>query len=70
MLRFFAGLALASSLFAATAAAVEPKTGVSGHSLFVWAGDQDKKGNDFLLVIDADPGSPSFGRMIRWKYHG
>jgi len=64
MLRFFAGLALASSLFAATAAAAEPKTGVSGHSLFVWAGDQDKKGNDFLLVIDADPGSPSFGRMI------
>ena len=64
MLRFLAGLAVASSLFGTPAAAAEPAIAAPGHSLFVWAGDRDKKDNDFLLVIDADPGSPNFGRMI------
>jgi hypothetical protein len=35
-----------------------------GHYLFVWAGDQAKKGNDFLAVIDADPSSASYGRLV------
>jgi hypothetical protein len=26
----------------------------TGHYLLVWAGDRDKKGNDFLAVIDSD----------------
>jgi len=34
------------------------------HYLFVWAGDKDKKGNDFIAVIDADAASPSCGRML------
>lgn len=63
MLRFLAGLALASSFLGTPAVAAERTTGVSNHSLFVWAGDRDKKGNDFLLVIDVDPHSPKFGRM-------
>jgi len=32
--------------------------------LFVWAGDADHKGNDFLAVIDADPSSASYGRLV------
>jgi hypothetical protein len=36
----------------------------AGHYLFAWAGDTAKKGNDFLAVIDADPGSPSYGRLV------
>jgi hypothetical protein len=28
---------------------------LTGHYLFAWTGDADKKGNDFLAVIDADP---------------
>ena len=32
--------------------------------LFVWAGDADHKGNDFLAVIDADPWSASYGRLV------
>src|SRR5215216_1628525 len=35
-----------------------------GHYLFVWAGDQALQGNDFLAVLDADPGSAAYGRLI------
>ncbi len=35
-----------------------------GHYLFVWAGDQAKQGNDFLIVIDADPASPTYGKLV------
>ena len=35
-----------------------------GHYMFAWAGDFDKKGNDFLAVIDADPASASYGKLI------
>ena len=34
------------------------------HYLFVWAGDRALKGNDFLAVIDADPASASYGRLV------
>jgi hypothetical protein len=64
MLRCLTALALASLLFATPAILAEKTTGVSKHSLFVWMGDRDKKGNDFLLVVDADPQSPTFGRML------
>lgn len=36
----------------------------SGHYLFVWAGDAAKQGNDFLAVIDADPASAGYGRLV------
>src|ERR1700745_2919996 len=42
--------------------AQEPKP--AGHYLFAWTGDADGKGNDFLAVIDADPASPSYGRLL------
>ena len=64
MLQFLTGLALASSLLGPPAVSAERTTGASNHSLFVWAGDRDNKGNDFLLVIDADPRSPNFGRRV------
>jgi len=35
-----------------------------GHYLFAWAGDVEQKGNDFLAVIDADPGSTTYGHLI------
>lgn len=64
LLRFLTGLALASLLPGTPVAAAEPDAGASRHSLFVWAGDAGKQGNDFLLVVDADPHSPNFGRMV------
>jgi hypothetical protein len=57
-------LALAASLLVTPAVAADHNAETSRHSLFVWTGDRDKKGNDFLLVIDADPRSPAFGRMV------
>ena len=35
-----------------------------GHFMFAWTGDLDHKGNDFLAVIDADPASASYGKLI------
>ena len=32
--------------------------------LFVWSGDDAKKGSDFLAVIDADSKSPHYGQVI------
>src|SRR6185295_16801252 len=57
--------ALAAAL-AATALALpqEPASVLPGHYLFAWAGDPAGKGNDFLAVIDADPASPAYGRLV------
>ncbi|HZS58364.1 MAG TPA: hypothetical protein VFA43_03775 [Gemmatimonadaceae bacterium] len=35
-----------------------------GHYLFAWAGDAERKGNDFLAVIDADPSSATYGKLV------
>jgi len=35
-----------------------------GHYLFAWTGDQEGKGNDFLAVIDADPESATYGKLV------
>jgi hypothetical protein len=40
----------------------QPKS--SGHYLFAWTGDVALKGNDFLAVIDADPASASYGKLV------
>ena len=55
---------LASFWCALTEAAQAQPTTDSGHYLFVWAGDRDNKGNDFLAVIDANPASASYGRLL------
>lgn len=74
--RPLAVLALASPLMVALAGPVAAQVPVPPadpaalpppappHALFVWAGDREKEGNDFLLVIDADPRSPRYGRML------
>ncbi len=36
-----------------------------GRFLLVWAGDADRKHEDFLAVIDARSGSPTFGRVLK-----
>jgi hypothetical protein len=37
---------------------------VPGAALFVFTGDAAKVGNDFLAVIDVDPESPGYGRLV------
>ncbi len=36
----------------------------NGHFLFVWTADQAKQGNDFLAVIDSDPKSATYGKLV------
>jgi hypothetical protein len=50
------------SLPAASGLAQQPSK--SGHYLFVWSGDQKNEGNNFLAVIDADPASPAYGKLV------
>ena len=57
-----AKIALAAAL--ATGMAVPASAATTGHYLFVWTGDQAKQGNDFIAVIDADPQSPTYGRLV------
>src|SRR5436309_13869968 len=33
--------------------------------LLVWAGDADRQNGGFLAVLDADPTSPSYGKVLR-----
>jgi hypothetical protein len=65
MIRLFVvmplGLAFAVNSLAQTHAG---KDDVQGHYLFAWTGDQAKKGNDFLAVIDAAPNSASYGQLV------
>ena len=49
-----AGLALAS-------VGAEAK---SGQYLYIFSGDQAGKANDFLAVIDSDPASPGYGKLL------
>ncbi len=63
---YFLFCAVMLSLHGQTAGRAAPS---HGHFLFAWTGDADtgsssKRGNDFLAVIDADPASPSYGRLI------
>lgn len=44
--------------------AAPSRSATSGHYLYVWTGDQAKQGQNFLAVIDADPASPSYGRLL------
>lgn len=54
-------------LFALSLSALAAKK----HSyLFVWAGDDDKKSSDFLAVIDADPTSSTYGKVVATKPTG
>lgn len=45
-------------------AIAQNKPASQGHYLFAWAGDVAHRGNDFLAVIDADPNSGSYGRLL------
>jgi hypothetical protein len=37
---------------------------VPGHYLFAWTGDAEGDGKDFLAVIDADPSSSTYGKLV------
>lgn len=62
MLRALLMVMLAS--LSSGAGASVPTAKNPGHYLFVWTGDQASQGNDFLIVLDADPASRTYGKML------
>lgn len=48
---------------AATPAAAAPATSPA-RRLYAWAGDLDRADSDFLAVLDVDPESPAYGRVL------
>lgn len=62
MLRMVFILSLAS--LALGTPAHSQSTQGSGRHLFVWAGDQAKAADAFLMVVDADPASPTYGQLV------
>ena len=64
LLQVLLALIVIPSLAAGSTDALARLPTATGHYLLVWAGDRDKKGNDFLAVIDADPSSASYGHLL------
>lgn len=60
MKRRLAGVSATALLCAAGVA----KAATPEHYLFAWAGDTAGRGDDFIAVIDADPDSPGYGKLI------
>ena len=60
MKQHLAGAAVAALLFAAGGTSAE----AAGHYLFAWAGDTAGRGDDFIAVIDANPESPGYGKLV------
>lgn len=63
MSRVRLGLVLSLLALALPAGAAE-RARPAGHYMFAWAGDVAGKGDDFMAVIDADPGSPGYGQVV------
>jgi hypothetical protein len=60
---------LVSTAFAAVlltfgSATLSLSSAAQGHYLFAWAGDPAGKSEDFIVVIDGDPTSPSYGHLV------
>lgn len=62
MLRVLITIALASWALGSTAHSQTAQQ--AGHHLFVWAGDTAKSADAFLVVLDADPASPAYGKLV------
>ncbi len=60
MNRRLATTVVAALLFGANVAGAA----APGHYLFAWAGDTTGRGEDFIAVIDGEPASPGYGRLI------
>jgi hypothetical protein len=62
--RVLIALALAFPAVNTHAQSTGQQSSAPGHYLFIWTGDRAQKGNDFLAVIDADPASSSYGKLV------
>ena len=62
MKRRLAGVWVSSLLLASGVASAA--SAASDHYLFAWAGDPAGHGEDFITVIDADPNSSDYGKVV------
>lgn len=60
MTRWVASVVAIVLLFAASSGSAAAR----GHYLFAWAGDTTERGEDFIAVIDAEPDSPGYGKLV------
>ena len=56
---------LAAGLVARGAGAAPAAAPERERYLAVWTGDDDREDEDFLAVLDADPASPTYGKVLR-----
>jgi hypothetical protein len=64
MRRSWLVFALVFSVIDLSLQAQEQERRAPGHYMFAWTGAVSPTGNDFLAVIDADPSSASYGKLI------
>lgn len=64
MKRSLQALAALGVSFAIAAGAAYAESADAQHFLFIWAGDKAKQSHDFLVVIDADPRAPTYGKLV------
>jgi len=64
MRRLLLAFALLFSIAHLSLESQEQEKKSTGHYMFAWTGDFGHEGNDFLAVIDADPASASYGKLI------
>jgi len=57
-------LGLVLSYLACLNVEAAPTKAAESHYLFSWTGDEAQQGNDFLAVIDADPNSTTYGKLV------
>jgi len=62
MRTFMTALYVLATFLTGVAPAATPAA--PGHYLFAWTGDEKKEGNDFLAIIDADPKSATYGKLV------
>jgi selenium-binding protein 1 len=61
----FGGWVLAGFLCTAWPAGISSVNAATEKVLYVWAGDQARKAPDFLAVVDFDPKSKEYGKVLR-----
>ena len=61
---FLFGLASAAPWVLVRAHRADAHASNASSYLFVWTGDGDRKASDFLAVLDADPRSSAYGRVV------
>lgn len=64
MKRFLLAVCLGSLALISIDVDVISETQGQGAYLAAWTGDEDRADSDFLAIVDVDPSSPDYGRVV------